>query len=117
MKDISIYDFYRLYQTSYSVKLIDVRDPYTYDKHHIPGSVNIPLEMLREKYHLFLNKQKHYFLVCKNGSLSTIAARFLSLKGFNVTNVCGGLDKWEGRFVKTNTPRLEIQLDEEVKIN
>ncbi len=101
MNEISIKDFYKIYQTKSSWRLIDVREPVEYDEAHIEGSINIPLSLLIEKYFLFLNPTKEYFIICKNGSRSLSATSFLSTKGYSVTNVVEGIIRWPGKVIKT----------------
>ena len=55
MNEISVKNFYNIYQQEMNIRLIDVRDLNEYDQYHIHGSVNIPLSLLLEKYNLFLN--------------------------------------------------------------
>ena len=55
MKEISIKNFYQIYQTKSSWRLIDVRETTEYDEAHIPDAINIPLSLLMEKHFLFLN--------------------------------------------------------------
>lgn len=43
-----------------------------------------------------LDKNEHYYLICRSGARSAQAGQFLAAKGFNVTNVLGGMLDWEG---------------------
>jgi rhodanese-related sulfurtransferase len=100
MNEISIKDFYQIYQTQSSWRLIDVREPLEYDEHHIADSINIPFSLLLEKHFLFLNKNKQYYIICKNGSRSLSATSFLSNQGYLVTNIVEGIVRWPGKVVK-----------------
>ena len=51
---------------------------------------------------LFINKNKHYYIICRNGSRSSVASKALSECGYNVTNVVGGIMRWPGAFVKNS---------------
>jgi rhodanese-related sulfurtransferase len=101
MKEISIKDFYQIYQTKSSWRLIDVREPSEFDEAHIVDSINIPLSLLLEKHFLFLNTSKEYYIICKNGSRSFTATSFLTSKGYVATNVVEGIIRWPGRVVKS----------------
>ncbi len=101
MNEISIKDFYQIYQTKSSWRLIDVREPLEFDGAHIADSINIPLSLLLEKHFLFLNKNKQYYIICKNGSRSLSASSFLASQGYNVTNIVEGIIRWPGRVVKS----------------
>ena len=60
--------------------LIDVRTKEEYAADHINGSVNIPLDELRDN--LFkINKDKTIYLICFSALRSYIAARILTQKG------------------------------------
>lgn len=100
MNEISAYNFFKIYQTQNNLRVIDVRDPYEYDAYHIENTSNIPLNLVLEKHFLFLNKKHHYFIICKNGIRSKQACIFLEQQGYHVTNVFGGIERWEGDLVK-----------------
>lgn len=101
MHEVSVNNFYTVYQKEYDVRLIDVRDVFEFDEYHIHGAVNIPLALLLDKFNLFINKKYHYYIICKNGTRSKTACAALTNLGFNVTNVIGGVDRWPGIFVRT----------------
>ncbi len=101
MKEMSTLNFFKVYQTTYNCRIIDVREPYEYEENHIKGAINIPLTLLLEKHFLFINKAKHYFIICKNGSRSMTASKFLTELNYNVTNVVGGMDRWKGSVEKS----------------
>ena len=102
MRDISIKDFYKIYQTTTSWRLLDVRDPSEFDEAHIADSINIPLSLILEKHYLFLNPTKEYYIICKNGSRSITATTFLHNQGYKVINIVEGIVRWPGRYVKSN---------------
>ncbi len=55
----------------------------------IPGSLNIPIDELRERLHE-LNQSQKYILYCAIGLRGYIAWRILSQKGFKMKNLSGG---------------------------
>ncbi len=101
MKEVSVINFYKIYQSELNVRLIDVRDLSEYDEYHIHGSVNVPLNLLLEKHNLFINKKYHYYVICKNGTRSKTAFGALTKLGYNVTNIIDGIERWPGLFVRT----------------
>ncbi|MBQ8293104.1 MAG: rhodanese-like domain-containing protein [Bacilli bacterium] len=105
MNEISTIAFFKIYQTTSDWRLIDVRDPLEYDEAHIKGSMNIPLSLLVDKHFLFINPNKHYYIICKNGSRSFTASSVLDNLGYNVTNIVGGISRWPGNFKKTTKTR------------
>ncbi len=98
-KDISMFDFYKYYQTNDDFKIIDVRDPNEYDAYHIHMSLNIPSTLLMEKHHLFISKNHLYFVVCGNGTRSKTVTNLLTKLGYTVINVLGGIERWPGLLV------------------
>ena len=71
--------------------LIDVRTPDEHDIHHVQGSVNIPLEKLRESLG-GIPRDKKIILYCQQGKKSYFAWRILSQHGHEqVYSLSGGL--------------------------
>ena len=103
MKEISPINFFKLYQKSKNLRIIDVREPYDYEQYHLIYSYNVPASLLYDKHYLFLNKRNIYYIICKNGEISKKVTAFLDSHGYNVVNVIGGLDCWVGSYhLKTN---------------
>ena len=75
------------------VKVIDVRDPKSYAKGHIPGAVNLP----QEKWHKSLDKKKTNVVYCYTQTcrLSTHAALEFASQGFPVVELEGGFEEWK----------------------
>lgn len=72
-----------------SVMLLDTRKPDEYERGHIDGFVNIPLDELRKNLDK-LQKNTPIYLTCQVGLRGYIAARILSQNGFDVYNLSGG---------------------------
>lgn len=78
-----------------SVTLLDTRTRGEYARGHIPGTINIPLDELRE--HLDeLDVTKPIYVNCHSGQRSYIACRILQQNGFTCYNLAGGF-----RFYQT----------------
>ncbi|WP_243526047.1 CoA-disulfide reductase [Bacillus pseudomycoides] len=69
--------------------LIDVREPNELKQGMIKGSVNIPLDELRERLDEILVNEEIY-ITCQLGMRGYVAARMLMEKGYKVKNVDGG---------------------------
>lgn len=69
--------------------ILDVRDPSEYDKGHIDGAKNIPLNDLRKRMGE-LPKNQEIWLYCLEGQRAYYAARVLSQHGYDVINISGG---------------------------
>ncbi|MEG1917418.1 MAG: FAD-dependent oxidoreductase [Oscillospiraceae bacterium] len=72
-----------------SVTLLDTRTKREFAEGHIPGTINIPVDELRE--HLDeLDKSKKIYVNCYSGLRSYIACRILTQHGFDCSNLSGG---------------------------
>ncbi len=74
--------------------LLDVRTEKEFQKSHIIGAINIPVDKLRNELST-LNKDKTIYLYCKTGIRGYIAQRILKQNGFNASNLSGGFDLYE----------------------
>ena len=75
--------------------MIDVRETSEVKEGKIPTTMNIPLGLLEFRIHE-LDKSKEYVLVCRSGGRSSRAYKLLESYGFNVINMVGGMEAWEG---------------------
>lgn len=98
MKEISPINFFKLYQSSTNIRIIDVRDSYDYEHYHLESSTNIPINLLCNKHYLFLSKDHSYYLICEDGTLSKKATIYLDKLGYQVINVMGGLSRWASSY-------------------
>jgi CRP-like cAMP-binding protein/rhodanese-related sulfurtransferase len=78
--------------------VIDARVPQEYEEEHIKGALNIPMEVLRQKYDE-LDKTKNYITYCTNDSRGMTAAFLLKNHGFNARCLRGGVSSWTGPTV------------------
>jgi rhodanese-related sulfurtransferase len=69
--------------------LLDVRTVSEFEKGHIEGALNIPVDSLRERIGE-LDKDKEIIEYCQVGLRGYIAARILNQNGFKVKNMTGG---------------------------
>ena len=70
-------------------QLIDVRTAGEYERGHIPGAVNIPVDELRENIDK-LDTTRPVIVSCQVGLRGHVAARILSGYGIDVANLDGG---------------------------
>lgn len=72
-----------------SVTLLDTRTPGEYQRGHVDGFRNIPVDVLRE--HLDeIEKGKPVYVICQSGLRSYISTRILTGNGYDVYNFSGG---------------------------
>lgn len=74
--------------------VIDVRTADEYEKMHFDGAINIPYEELIQKTNL--PRDKNLILYCERGSMSLMAAKILSQKGYRVKTMVGGIHTYRG---------------------
>lgn len=72
-----------------SVVLLDVRTEREYERGHIDGFVNIPVDELRERIEE-VEKGKPVYVMCQSGLRSYIATRILTGYRYEVYNFSGG---------------------------
>ena len=78
--------------------LLDVRGADEFAEGHIPGSVNIPLQLLPTKKGLPEDLDTPIFVYCRSGGRSRRAAAFLEKLDYsNVKNI-GGIMDWTGEI-------------------
>ncbi|RIX50295.1 CoA-disulfide reductase [Paenibacillus nanensis] len=71
------------------VTLVDVRSEIEHKNGHIPGSILIPVDELRDRLHE-LDPGKEIWVYCQVGLRGYTASRILQQKGFRVRNLAGG---------------------------
>jgi len=74
--------------------LLDVREPWEFDKVRIEGSKLVPMRQIGE--HMSdLNSSEEIVVICHHGIRSRVVCHFLESEGFsNVINLTGGVDAW-----------------------
>ncbi len=72
-----------------SVTLLDVRTKGEYERGHIDGFVNIPVDELRERLDR-IQKGRPVYVMCQSGLRSYIAVRILVGNGYDAYNFSGG---------------------------
>lgn len=73
--------------------ILDVRSAEEYRGGHISSAINVPLHKITayQKY-----KTEQVYLICQSGLRSKKAAKLLKNKGYDVVNVRGGMNSWQG---------------------
>lgn len=81
--------------------VVDVRTPREWASGHIEGSLNIPLNHLRERV-AEVPRDRHTLVHCAGGYRSSIAAGILHQRGItNLMELAGGLAAWEAAQLPT----------------
>jgi rhodanese-related sulfurtransferase len=83
--------------------LLDVREPWEYEKARIAGAELVPLRELPGRLEE-LDPGREVVAICHHGGRSAHAAMFLEKNGYNkVHNLVGGVDAWS-RTVDPSIP-------------
>ena len=77
-----------------SALLLDVRTPMEYQRGHLDGFVNIPVDELRERLGE-LPQGKPVYLVCQSALRSYLACRVLAQEGSDCSHLAGGYRLYE----------------------
>ena len=91
--EISVQDLKAKLDKKEKFVLLDVREPHEYEIARIEGSTLIPLGKLPERFGE-LDKNAKIVVHCKMGGRSAKAVSFLREKGYDATNVAGGINAW-----------------------
>lgn len=97
MKTMTTDDLLNLFDANEDLNVIDVREDFEVENGMIPGAVHIPLGEIPNRVEE-LDASKAYILVCKGGVRSANACEFLADKGFDVTNLEGGMMSYDGEL-------------------
>ncbi|KJS21953.1 MAG: hypothetical protein VR72_07590 [Clostridiaceae bacterium BRH_c20a] len=87
---------YEQLQKEKDIILLDVRTIEEYNEKHIPRSLLIPVEVLKEEVEEKIkDKEAKIFVYCRSGNRSAAAAKILAELGYtNVFNL-GGINDWK----------------------
>ena len=99
------------------LKLIDVRTPAEFESAHIPGSYNVPLDLLPEhRSELRDSLRTPAVLVCRSGGRARQAAQLLREANLdNVHILDGGLTTWEAAKKPLKRGRQRWGLERQVR--
>ena len=88
------------YEKTPDAVLLDVRTPEEYAGGHVPGSRNLPLQVIMNVEEEIPEKETPVFVYCQSGGRSRRAAAFMEKIGYaNVKNI-GGLAGYNGPLEK-----------------
>ena len=103
LEEISAFGLAEVYKPE-EIALLDVRKASEYDAQHVKGAQNFPLDFINRNMSQ-LDREQKYYLHCKGGYRSVIAASILRSRGFdNLVNIQGGFEALE----ETSLPMTEF---------
>ena len=90
-------------------QLVDVRTAEEYAAGHIPGAVNIPIDVLPQQL-ASIDKTKPVAVYCATGARSLNAKQFLAAQGYpTVINLQAGIAAWDGKVLAGADPGTSAQ--------
>ncbi|MGQ0617239.1 MAG: rhodanese-like domain-containing protein [Acidimicrobiia bacterium] len=99
-------------------RLVDVRSPAEYEAAHIPGSFNVPLEVLSGRAgELQPHMTVPTVLVCRSGQRAGQAATLLAATGAEGHRVLtGGMQAWDDGARQVNRGRQRWALERQIRL-
>ena len=95
-REISPEDVHAALERGDAVCLVDVRQPWEYESHHIAGALLLPLGDLPRRA-AELDPADTFICICEHGVRSRHAADFLAARGFShVATMTGGMAQYPG---------------------
>jgi|SRR5215472_11162688 len=93
--EISVTELNALKELNAKVTLLDVREPWEFQKAHIAGSVHVPMGDVPSRFQQELHPDEHIVVVCHHGVRSMNVTAWLRQQGFEkVQSLRGGIDRW-----------------------
>ena len=77
-----------------SITLVDCRESYEWVAGHIEGAIHIPVNAIMSGAGSDLPKDKPVAVICRTGNRSELGAMMLQARGYEATNVEGGMEAW-----------------------
>ncbi|MEV0665810.1 rhodanese-like domain-containing protein [Actinomadura luteofluorescens] len=99
-------------------RIIDVRTPGEFETGHIPGSYNVPLDLLREhRAELRAHLDEQVVLVCRSGQRAGQASQALATAGLpNLRVLHGGIGAWQAAGEAVAAGRSRWDLERQVRL-
>jgi rhodanese-related sulfurtransferase len=90
-------DLFNALEKGENIVPLDTRQPFGFNKEHIPGAVNIPHRNMDEKSTKHLDRTKLYICYCDGigCNASTKGALNMAKLGFRVKELIGGIEWWK----------------------
>jgi rhodanese-related sulfurtransferase len=98
-------------------QVVDVRTPAEFESAHIPGSFNLPLDVLRShKADVVENLEDDVVLVCRSGQRATQAQQILNSAGKAARVLQDGILDWERQGYVVDRGRQRWDLERQVRL-
>ncbi|MCG5462404.1 rhodanese-like domain-containing protein [Micromonospora sp. NPDC053740] len=102
-----------LIESGRAPRVLDVRTPTEFETSHIPGSYNVPLDLLKEHRQEVRDQlDEDVVLVCRSGARAVQARQALAEAGLpNLTVLDGGIMSWQAANapITRGVPRWDLE--------
>ncbi|MFY1599604.1 rhodanese-like domain-containing protein [Micromonospora sp. WMMD737] len=111
-------DLNRLLASPTPPRVLDVRTPGEFETVHMPGSYNVPLDLLREhRDEILSHVDEDVVLVCRSGQRAAQAEETLRRAGLsNVHILDGGITAWQTNGFTVNRRGQRWDLERQVRL-
>jgi len=114
---VSSTDLRDLLDSTEPARVVDVRTPAEFESAHIPGSYNLPLDILRSHKADVVDKlDGDVVLVCRSGQRSAQAQQILGAAGTAARVLQDGILDWEQRGYVVDHGRQRWDLERQVRL-
>src|SRR2546428_12339407 len=86
------------------IQLVDCREQYEWDAGRVDGAIHIPLNDIMAGAGTDLDKEKPIAVICRSGNRSELASMMFQARGFEASNVEGGMEAWAGQGLPFSAP-------------
>lgn len=87
------------------IQLVDCRERYEWDAGRIQGAFHIPLnDVMAGVGTDALDPAKPVAVICRSGNRSELASVMLQARGYDATNVEGGMEAWAASGYEFSAP-------------
>jgi rhodanese-related sulfurtransferase len=94
-----------LHEALDDVQLVDCREQYEWDAGRIDGAFHIPLnDVMAGVGTDVLDLARPVAVICRTGNRSELASMMLQARGYDATNVEGGMEAWSAAGYAYSTP-------------
>lgn len=98
MNSISTDELQKRLEAGKQLNIIDVREDDEVASGMIPGAKHISLGQVEDRAGE-LDENEEYYVVCRSGRRSEMAAGILEVNGISAVNVEGGMLHWNGETI------------------
>ena len=111
-------DLRRVLDSDSAPRVLDVRTPGEFETVHMPGSYNVPLDVLREhRDEILAHVDEDVVLVCRSGQRAAQAEEMLRRAGLpNVHILEGGITAWQSEGLPVNRGSQRWDLERQVRL-